>query len=167
MGSSLIGSIQAVCEILNQHAVQYLIVGGTAVALHGYYRQSTDLTGSVANKPDVDIWYNPTYGNYFNLLKALEALGQDVDAFREEQAPDPKNSFFRYELDQFTLDILPRLKAPLKFGDAFGARETLAAGGVAIPFIILEHLIVDKETNARPKDIADVQQLKRRRNSGN
>jgi hypothetical protein len=165
MDSSLIGSIQAVCGILNKHAVQFLIVGGTAVALHGYYRQSRNLAGAVADKPDLDIWYNPTYGNYFSLLKALEELGQDVAKLKEEQAPNPKKSFFRYEFDLFTLDLLPELKAPLKFGVSFQARVVIALGGIDIPFISFDDLIADKETNARPQDIADVQQLKVKRNS--
>ena len=32
----------------------------------------------IFNKPDLDFWYNPTYENYFNLLKALEELGIDL-----------------------------------------------------------------------------------------
>ena len=58
-------------------------------------------------KYDLDIWYNPTYENYFNLLSALENLGEDVSEFRDEQTPDPKRSFFKFDFEQFTLDFLP------------------------------------------------------------
>jgi hypothetical protein len=40
MDSNLSNSILTVCKVLNKHSVQYMIVGGTAVALHGYFRQS-------------------------------------------------------------------------------------------------------------------------------
>ena len=82
-----------------------MIVGGTAVALHGYSRPSMNVTDEVAEKPDLDFWYNPTYENYFKLLNALEELGQDVTKFKQEQVPNPKKSFFRYEFEKFTLDF--------------------------------------------------------------
>jgi hypothetical protein len=50
------------------HSVEYLVVGGTAVALHGYFRQSHDPSGQLMEKHDLDFWYNPTYDNYFKLL---------------------------------------------------------------------------------------------------
>ena len=60
MENSLSDSILHVCEVLNRYTVQYLIVGGTAVALHGYFRHSTNSAGVINEKPDLDFWYNPT-----------------------------------------------------------------------------------------------------------
>jgi hypothetical protein len=71
--------ILQVCTTLNKHSVEYLIVGGTAVALHGYFRWSVSHAGTAAEKYDLDIWYNPTYTNYFKLLDTLEELGEDVN----------------------------------------------------------------------------------------
>ncbi len=105
MTDELVDGILAVCRVLNQLGVEYLTVGGTAVALHGYYRLSTNPAGDVSDKPDLYFWYNPTYGNYFQLLQALEALGQDVRAPQLAHAPNPKQSFFRYESESFTLDL--------------------------------------------------------------
>lgn len=75
MDKNLTESILHVCKILNKHSVQYLIAGGTAVALHGYIRMSQNPSGLPATKYDLDFWYSPTYGNYFKLLNALEELG--------------------------------------------------------------------------------------------
>jgi hypothetical protein len=166
MTAKLVDSLLAVCRVLNDHGVEYLVVGGTAVALHGYYRLSTDPAGAVADKPDVDLWYNPTYGNYFQLLKALEVLGQDVRAFRAEQGPNPKKSFFKYERAHFTLDLLPKLKAALPFGASYRNREVLTLQDIAIPLISLDDLLADKAVNARPKDLIDIEQLKAHRNLG-
>jgi len=93
MESSLTDSILSVCTTLNKISVEYLIVGGTAVALHGYYRYSMNLDGDLTAKPDLDFWYNPTYDNYFKLLNALENLGQDVTEFKQEQTLIPKSHF--------------------------------------------------------------------------
>ncbi len=52
MESSLIDNILTVCRTLNKFSVEYIIVGGTAVALHGYYRHSMNVAGGIAEKPD-------------------------------------------------------------------------------------------------------------------
>jgi hypothetical protein len=164
MGSDLSKSILHVCEVLNRHDVKYIIVGGAAVALHGYFRMSMNLWGEISEKPDLDFWYNPTYENYFNLLNALGDLGQNVQEFKDEQTPNPKKSFFKFETDDFTLDFLPELKAPLKFRQAFQNRETVTLNGIDIHFLGFDELIQDKEATARPKDINDIEQLRKKRN---
>ncbi len=140
-----------------------MIVGGAAVALHGYFSHSVNLAGIVADKPDLDFWYNPTYGNYFKLLNALEALGQDVTQYKREKEPNPKRSFFKYEFKQFTLDLLPELKASLQFAAAFTRSEFATLNDIVIPFISYDDLIFDKQAVARPKDLTDIEQLKKRR----
>jgi hypothetical protein len=93
MENDLAERILSVYRVLNRHSVEYLIVGGTAVALHGYFRHSLNLASIITDKPDLDFWYNPTYENYFKLLNALEELEQDVTEFKEEESPNPKKSF--------------------------------------------------------------------------
>ena len=160
MNSNLTESILNVCRILNKHSVQYLIAGGTAVALHGYLRMSLHSSGIPADKYDLDFWYNSVYDNYFNLLNALEELGQDVSEFKEEIAPDPKKSYFRLEFEKFTLDFLPELSGLGKFSESFNEREKVNLGGTEISFISYDDLIKNKELNARPKDLKDIEQLK-------
>lgn len=96
----------------------------------------------------------------------MQDLGQDVTRYKEEQTPDPKRSFFRYDFERFTLDFLPQLKASLPFRSAFNRKELITLNETEIPFIGLEDLILDKQTNARSKDITDIEQLKRNRNKG-
>ena len=160
MNSSVTDQILNVCKTLNKNAVQYLIVGGTAVAFHGYFRWSQNHSGEPTDKFDLDIWYNPTYANYFNLLNAIEELGQDVIKFREEQSPDPTKSYFRLDLEKITLDFLPKLKSLSKFRDSFDKKDTVKINEVDILFINFDDLIEDKSANARPKDLLDIQQLK-------
>lgn len=162
--NQLLASIMRVCQVLNQYAVDYLIVGGSAVAYYGYFRHSITMAGVPADRPDVDIWYNPTYTNYFKLLDALVTLGQDVTRYKNEQVPNPKKSFFRYEFDLFTLDLLPTIKSAINFNPAFSRRETIELAGVAIPFIDFEDLIADKEATARPKDLDDIDHLRQAQN---
>lgn len=153
--------IRHICQTLNENAVDYMIVGGTAVAFHGYDRPSTDPKGGIAAKPDVDLWYNPNYENYYRLLDAIEQLGKDVSAYREEQQPNPRNAFFKLLFDEYTLDLLPAIKAPLPFWSSFKKREIFQSDGIDISFISLEELIQDKAINPRPKDIDDIQHLRK------
>ncbi len=160
MNSKLDKVIVKICSILNKRGVQYLIVGGTAVALHGYFRDSINQEGVISGKPDIDCWYNPTYDNYFRLLNALEDLGEDVSEFKEEQTPNPKASFFKFELHDFTLDLLPQLKASLTFFSSYSKREIVNLDGSAIPFLNFEDLIEDKNATAREKDLNDIRNLR-------
>ena len=54
MQTEVTNKIVEVCKILNNHSVRYLIVGGTAVAYHGYFRWSVDSAGLASEKFDLD-----------------------------------------------------------------------------------------------------------------
>lgn len=153
--------ILIVFDTLNKNAVDYLVIGGTAVSYYGEPRQSKTANGQIVDKPDLDIWYNPSYQNYYNLLNALEQLGRDVTRYKDEKAPNPKKSVFRYDLDDYTLDFLPNIKAPLPFRQSFLRRKVVQRNGVDIPFISLGDLILDKQALGRQKDIDDLENLKR------
>jgi predicted nucleotidyltransferase len=163
VNTNIFESLQAVCQILNEHSVEYLIIGGAAVALHGYERWSKTSSGQEAKVVDLDFWYNPTYDNYFRLLNAMEKLGQDVSDFRKEKAPDPERSFFRLERSRFTLDFLPRVPGLQRFRPVFNAKETTQLGDVVITFIGYDDLILNKKALGRPKDQEDIRQLQLKR----
>lgn len=165
MENSLLESILNVCKILNAHSVQYLMVGGTAVALHGYFRLSHDPSGALMEKHDLDFWYNPTYDNYFKLLDALEELGVDITEFRDEIAPNPKKSFFRFEQESFKIDFLPELLGLSRFRLSFENRTVAEIHDVEVPYICYEDLLKSKLALAREKDIDDIEQLKLRKNN--
>ena len=150
-----------VCRLLEKHKVQFMVIGGTAVALYGYFRHSINIAGELTDKPDIDIWYNPTYKNYFSILNVMNELGQDVTEFKNEQTPDPRRSFFKLDFDDFTLDILPEIKAPIKFSDANKRKESVLWEETQIHFMTYSDLIDDKKAMARKKDLEDIEQLKK------
>ena len=146
------------CAILNEQGVEYLIVGGAAVGLHGYQRLSRDSSGQDTGVVDLDFWYNPSYNNYFQLINALEKMGQDVTAFRAEQTPDPQRSFFRIERPEYTLDFLPELPGLPKFREAFNSKVTTKLDETEILFISFDDLLKNKQALNRPKDQEDIRQ---------
>lgn len=147
------------CKLFNRYQVDYLVIGGVAVALHGHYRQSMSIYGVPVDKPDLDFWYNPSYENYYRLLGALKEIGRDVEEYLEEQIPNPKESFFKFDLPECTLEILPAIKISLNFQTAFARKEVAELDDVTVPFICLTDLIDDKLAVGRPKDQADVHRL--------
>jgi hypothetical protein len=157
--TSILENLQGVCKILNEEGVEYLAIGGAAVALHGHERWSTTPSGEEASVPDLDFWYNPTYDNYFRVLNALEKLGENVNSFRAEKTPDPRRSFFRLERPLYTLDLLPSVPGLPRFREAFAAKETTKLGDFDIPVIGYAHLIQNKQALGRPKDQEDIRQL--------
>jgi hypothetical protein len=161
MEEKLKNSLLAVCRLLEKYDVQYMMIGGTAVALNGYYRHSINIAGELTDKPDIDIWYNPTYENYFNFLKAIEELGQDITEFKNEHSPDPRKSFFKLDFDEFTLDALPEIKADIKFAQSNQRKETVELEAIKIHFMNYHDLIEDKKATARKKDIEDIEQLRK------
>lgn len=166
MEDDLKNSLLSVCIQLHRSDVRYILVGGVAVALHGYYRHSMGPTGELTSKPDIDLWFEPTYGNYFKLLNALAAIGVDVSEFQGEVSPDPKRSFFKLDLGEFTLDTLPRINADIPFGEAYARKENVALDGIQIHYIGYEDLLKDKQSSARQKDKEDIKHLRRQRGEG-
>lgn len=161
MEENLKNSLLTICGLLEKYNVQYMFIGGTAVALYGYYRLSSNIKGELLEKPDIDIWYNPTYDNYFNILRVMEELGQDITDFKNEKSPNPRKSFFKLDFDDFTLDILPEIKTSIKFIDAYKRIEIVELKGIQINFMNYLDLIEDKKATARKKDIEDIAQLKK------
>ncbi len=163
MDTNLAGTLCKVCGILNKHSVEYMIVGGIAVAIHGYFRLTTDMSGKETDKPDFDFWYNATYNNYYKLLEAIEELGQDVSEIKRETTPDPKRSFFKIEMELFSAYFLPVLPGLANFKDSFKQKKIIALQEVEIYFIGYDDLLLTKIATARPKDLDDIEHLKQRR----
>lgn len=161
MEDNLKNNLLTVCTLLEKHNVQYMLIGGTAVALNGYYRHSINIAGELTDKPDIDIWYNPTYENYFKILKVLKELGRDITELENEQSPNPRKSFFKLDFEDFALDILPEIKATIKFSEANKRKETVVLEQTKIHFMNFLDLIEDKGAMARKKDLEDIEQLKK------
>lgn len=137
-----------------------MLVGGTAVALYGYYRHTITIGGAISDKPDIDVWYHATYQNYFRLLNVIRDLGYDTSDFEGESDPDPGKSYFRLNFESFTLDLLPAVMANIKFTDADRRKETVEIQNIPICFMGYKDLIEDKNASARDKDLQDISHLR-------
>ncbi len=148
----MIEAYKNICDQLNRHQVEYLVIGGVAVIAHGYPRS----TG------DVDFWYRPTIENYIKLLATFKDMGVDISEL-EEVVFDSKKSFLRIPSLGVKAEFLPQVKGLTKFVEAFKGAKIFNLDGIEIPIIGYNDLILMKKETNRPKDLADVDELEKRR----
>jgi len=134
-------------ESLNASNVRYLVVGGYAVALHGYPRYTKDL----------DVWIEPKIQNANNVLSALTAFGfgsLDItaDDFLEE------GNIIQLGYPPNRIDLMTSLKG-LMFENCYPERVQIEIQGVRIDFIDIENLKTNKRATGRPQDLADLENL--------
>jgi hypothetical protein len=134
-------------ELLNEHNVRYLVVGGYAVAFHGYPRYTKD----------IDIWIELTLQNAENILEALKefgfgSLGLSPDDFLEG------DQIIQLGYPPNRINILTTL-TELTFEDCYKRRVEFEIEGVHINFIDLENLRKNKLATGRSQDLADAENL--------
>jgi hypothetical protein len=135
-------------ELLNSNGVKYLVVGGHAVALHGYPR----FTG------DLDIWIATDPENTVRVAKVLSDFGFGSLKFSAQDFVRPGYAI-QLGRPPYRIDILTSIDA-VAFSRAYRRRRTVRAGALTIPFIALKDLLRNKRATGRPQDLADVARLR-------
>jgi len=144
------------CSAFKKNKIEFVLVGGYAVALHGAVR------GTV----DVDLAISLSEKSFVLAEKTLLALGltcrqplkaTEVFHFRKEYAEkrnliawsfvDVKNPM--KQLDILILEDAKKIKKAIK-----------KVGGISIPIAALNDLIKMKTRSGRPQDLEDVKALK-------
>lgn len=144
------------CSILNKNQVEYMVIGGIAVNLHGYTRA----TG------DADIWYLPTEKNFRNLIRSIQTFGYDTGDLERLENYHTKG-FIRIPLERFSIELLSIIDGNIEFSAALQRAEKIVIDGISIPVMGYDDLIQNKIMSRRSKDMEDIKQLERRRNLGN
>ncbi len=137
-----------IIRALNKEKVQYVVVGGIAVNLHGIPRYTEDL----------DLMIRATPGNIANVQKALKSVYADPSI--DELTPDEFSiySVIRYGTpDDFYIDLMTKLGEFATY-DSIGS-ETLEIEGTAVRIATLEALYWMKSDTVRLKDKADARLL--------
>lgn len=138
---------------LNQHQVEYLLVGGMAGVVHGHIRTTLDM----------DLWIGNTPENTAAFVRAL----LDNNVVGAELLRTMPLIFgwtsVRFGESGFELDLGHSLKAFAE-GDFKACYERALVAdyeGVPLRVIHLRDLITEKKATARKKDLADVEELQR------
>ena len=134
-------------QLLNEHKVRYLVVGGYAVAFHGYPRYTKD----------VDIWVDSSEENARKLVQALDdfgfgSLGLQIEDFLEA------DTVIQLGYPPNRIDLLIGIPGVV-FEECYAQKVDVNIEGVTLHFINLEHLIQSKRASGRHQDLADIEHL--------
>lgn len=139
----------------HKQGLRVLLVGGGAVNFHGYQRHSHD----------IDLWVDASRENFDKLLAVLRALGYALDKLPEAVMSQEQNISLKISPDM-EIELTPRFDPGKTFAEAWAASEATVLAGepVAICRVLgYDDLIASKLRSARPKDLLDIQELKRKR----
>ena len=134
-------------QSLNDNGVRYLVVGGYAVALHGYPRYTKDM----------DVWVEMTAENASKIVKALNQFGFGSLDLKEDDFIVP-DQIIQLGYPPRRIDILTTLPG-VEFSKCYPSHTTVDVEGVAVNFIDLENLRKNKRATGRYQDLADLENL--------
>ena len=153
---------------LHRHRVDYVLIGGLAVALHGVERATMDIDISIALTPanlaaliDTarELRLQPV------LPVALETIA-DVEQLRR-WCEEPNMLVFALrtpDIAGVTIDIL--LFPEVNFFDLSARAIEIELGNVPVRLAAIPDLIALKQAAARPMDLADIEHLRKIQASG-
>jgi hypothetical protein len=134
-------------QLLNEHDVRYLVVGGYAVAIHGFPRYTKD----------IDIWIGTETGNVNRLLQALDDFGFGSLGLEPKDFIQTDN-VIQLGYPPARIDLLTTLLG-VEFQECYGKKMVVDIEGVHTNVIDAENLKKNKITTSRPQDLADVENL--------
>jgi predicted nucleotidyltransferase len=134
-------------QLLNDHGVEYLLVGGYAVGYHGYPRATVDL----------DIWVAVTSDNARKLVDVFKEFGFDVNELREELFLK-ENKIIRIGEPPLRIEGMPSVSG-VHFDSCYQKRMVEVVDGTQVNFIDLENLKLNKRAAGRHKDLNDLENL--------
>lgn len=134
-------------QAFNANNVEYLIVGGYALASYGYVRATKDL----------DVWIRNDDENTRRVVKSITDFGAPLGDLTASDLMNP-GTVFQIGVPPLRIDILTTIDG-VDFVEAWTNRLESSFGGVPVAIISKAHLIANKKASGRLQDLADVEQL--------
>ena len=133
--------------LLEKHNVDYMVVGGYAVAFYGYPRFTKD----------IDIFFGISETNIESIVNALVEFGFNRDSL-QKLLFDQKGSIITFGVAPVRVDFINEIDG-VDFSDAKKSRVRGKYGDVEVYFIGREDLLKNKTSTKRLKDKADAEEL--------
>jgi hypothetical protein len=146
----MIEQIFVIWKYFKVYDVRYITIGGFAVNIYGYNR----------NTGDLDILVDDTLENRKNLRKAFKDIG--IGDFEALETMDFIPGWTDFSLDfGLRLDIMTAVKGleDKSFQELYDDATIVLLGGVEVKFIDYDSLIQAKKASNRPKDQLDIEEL--------
>ena len=134
--------------LLNDHQVDYLVVGDYALAFHGAPR----FTGAL------DVYVQPTPDNARRVLAALDDFGFGGLNIQIEDLSLP-GRVVQLGVPPIRVDLITSISG-VTWEEARAGRVPGAYGDVPVHFVGLDALVTNKRATGRAKDLADLEALR-------
>ena len=134
-------------KCLNTAGVDYIMVGGWAVNLHGYVRATIDL----------DIWILADQENARKVYAALGEFGAPLEEVKPEDFAQD-GTIFQIGVAPCRIDVINKIDG-VKYAEASSRAIQKTIEGVPVRIISREDLIANKRASGRTKDLADAEIL--------
>lgn len=134
-------------KLLNDKKVEYLLIGGYAVAYHGYPRATND----------IDIWIAINPSNAERIVAALREFGFDLPELSTNLFLI-ENRIIRMGVPPMRIEIATTISG-VNFEQCYKERVTGEIDDVSISIISLNHLKINKLASGRFKDLNDLENL--------
>lgn len=129
--------------------VEFVVVGGHAVAFHGHPRATKDL----------DLLVRASASNAHKVYRALAEFGAPLQAFEVAEADFAVyDGVLQIGLPPNRIDILNRISG-VTFDEALADGRAFEVDGRRVPVIGLRALLANKRSTGRTQDAADVEAL--------
>lgn len=142
--------LKYLAQRLRDAKVDYALVGGYAIAAHGFNRFSED----------IDLLVDPSPENSMRWIIALSELPDQASRSLLDR-PDVFSRDKRYAVrinDEFTIDVMPSI-AGRSWNEMKPFIESIDLDGVELKLLNMQGLLLTKQS-ARPKDQLDAQLLR-------
>jgi len=134
-------------RLLEAHRVDYMIVGGYAVAYHGYPRFTKD----------IDIFFSDAAENLLRVQEVLVAFGFQIATVPLEALAKP-DAVVAIGVEPVRIDLLNRIDG-VTYEEARASTVRGRYGDVEVTFIGKEDLLRNKRATGRHRDLGDVEEL--------
>jgi len=137
-------------ELLNKHKVEYMVVGGYALAFHGKPRYTGDL----------DIWINITSENALLMVQVVKEFGMQSLGLEEVDFLRP-GYITQIGYPPLRIDILNHIDG-LEFKEAKKEVQIIDADGLSVRYIGLHDFVKNKLASGRPQDLSDIKDIQKK-----
>jgi hypothetical protein len=151
----VLADLAGLVRALGDHRVGFVVIGGVAVAAHGYVRATEDL----------DVVPDPDRDNLDRLGNALVSIDARLAADpRRELGPAERLALYQGRNLTLTtrlgdIDVVQRLPGVPDYTALAADAERSTIGGVAISVCSRAHLIAMKSARGSAQDRADLERL--------
>lgn len=136
-------------ECMEQHGVRYLVIGGVAVNLHGFNR----------NTKGIDIWVAADEANLLALHEALADWYGGTSPIEKTYLLSHKG-VFALGFSPNRVDLLTEATGP-SFESIYSGRVRVERKGVEFNLVNVEDLIALKTASDRLQDRVDISKLRK------